>query len=94
MIPVLLIVVPLLAGLISFNLKDASAKGWTLFASLVTLGITLIAVALPEGSKQLAVNAEWLTALNSRFSLNVDGLAKILCLLTALSFPIIFIAPC
>ncbi|MDP4131867.1 MAG: NADH-quinone oxidoreductase subunit M, partial [Bacteroidota bacterium] len=92
MIPVLLIVVPLLAGLISFNLKDASAKGWTLFASLVTLGITLIAVALPEGSKQLAVNAEWLTALNSRFSLNVDGLAKILCLLTALSFPIIFIA--
>ena len=54
MIPVLLIAVPLLAGLIGFMLKDGAAKGWALFASLVTLGISLIAVALPEASKELA----------------------------------------
>ena len=92
MIPVLLIVIPLLAGLISFSLKDAAAKGWTLFASFIILGVSLIAIALPDESKQLAVNVEWLTTLNSRFSLGMDGLAKILCLLTALSFPVIFIA--
>ncbi|MEO6963451.1 MAG: NADH-quinone oxidoreductase subunit M [Puia sp.] len=91
MIPVLLIVIPLLAGLISFCLKDAAAKGWTLFASFITLGVSLIAIALPDESKQLAVNVAWLTTLNSRFSLSMDGLAKILCLLTALSFPVIFI---
>jgi NADH-quinone oxidoreductase subunit M len=92
MIPVLLIVVPLLAGLISFGLKDGTAKGWTLFASLVTLGIMLLAVSMPEDSKMMMVNAEWLTALNSRFALGMDGLAKILCLLTAVSFPVILIA--
>jgi len=92
MIPVLLIAVPLLAGLIGFMLKDGAAKGWALFASLVTLGISLIAVALPDGSKELVVNVEWLTGLNSRFALHLDGLAGILCLLTTLSYPIIFIA--
>jgi NADH-quinone oxidoreductase subunit M len=92
MIPVLLIVVPLVAGLISFMLKDADAKGWSLFASLITLGVSLAALAMPAGSPLLSADAEWLSGLNSRFSLNMDGLAQILCLLTALSFPIIFIA--
>jgi len=92
MIPVLLIAVPLFAGLVAFMLKDGAARGWSLFASLVTLVIALIAVALPGGSAELAVNVEWLTGLNSRFALQLDGLAGILCLLTALSYPIIFIA--
>lgn len=92
MIPVLLIAIPLLAGLIGFGLKDAAAKGWSLFASLITLVVSLAGLALPEGSKLLAVNMEWLSGLNSRFALSMDGLAQILCLLTALSFPVIFIA--
>ena len=92
MIPVLLIAIPLLAGLIGFGLKDTAAKGWSLFASLITLVVSLAGLALPEGSKLLAVNMEWLSGLNSRFALSMDGLAQILCLLTALSFPVIFIA--
>lgn len=92
MIPVLLIAVPLLAGLIGFTLKDGAAKGWSLFASFLTLGLSLAGIALAEGSKHLAINVEWLPSLNSRFSLAMDGLSQILCLLTALSFPIIFIA--
>ena len=92
MIPVLLIAVPLIAGLIGFLLKDRASRGWSLFASLLTLGISLIAVAMPEGSKELLVNVEWLTGLNSRFALRLDGLSGILCLLTTLSYPIIFIA--
>ena len=40
MIPVLLIGIPLLAGLIGFSLKDAAAKSWSLFASLLTLVVS------------------------------------------------------
>jgi NADH-quinone oxidoreductase subunit M len=92
MVPVLLIAVPLLAGLIGFTLKDAASKGWSLFASFITLGVSLTGIALPKGSRHLAVNVEWLTSLNSHFALGMDGMSQILCLLTALSFPIIFIA--
>ncbi|HVU84586.1 MAG TPA: hypothetical protein VHC50_07085, partial [Puia sp.] len=92
MIPVLLIAVPLIAGLISFMLRDRASGRWSLFASLLTLVVSLVAVAVPQGSRELAVNLEWLSGLNSRFALNLDGLALILCLLTTLAFPIIFIA--
>ena len=37
-------------------------------------------------------DAVWLSSINSRFLLQADGLAKILVLLTAISFPAIFIA--
>jgi NADH-quinone oxidoreductase subunit M len=92
MIPVLLIAVPLIAGLISFMLRDRASGRWSLFASLLTLVVSLVAVAVPQGSRELAVNLEWLSGLNSRFALNLDGLALILCLLTTLAYPIIFIA--
>ncbi len=92
MVPVLLIAIPLLAGLIGFFLKDSAAKGWSLFASILTLGASLASISLPDASGHLAIKTEWLSSLNSQFSLSMDGLAKILCLLTAVSFPIIFIA--
>ncbi len=92
MVPVLLIAIPLLAGLIGFILKDSAAKGWSLFASILTLGASLASICLPEASRHLAIKTEWLPSLNSQFSLSMDGLARILCLLTAVSFPIIFIA--
>ena len=41
MIPVLLIVVPLLSGIISFFLKsESTAKAWALFSSIITLVIS------------------------------------------------------
>ena len=46
MIPVLLIGIPLLAGLIGFSLKDAAAKRWALFASLLTLGVMLTGICI------------------------------------------------
>ena len=44
MIPVLLIGIPLLAGLIGFSLKDTAAKRWALFASLLTLGVMVASI--------------------------------------------------
>jgi NADH-quinone oxidoreductase subunit M len=92
MVPVLLIGIPLLAGLIGFSLKDAAAKGWSLFASLLTLIVSLLSISLPRDSKLLSFSTEWMGGLNSRFAIAMDGTGQILCLLTALAFPIIFIS--
>jgi NADH-quinone oxidoreductase subunit M len=92
MVPVLLIGIPLLAGLIGFSLKDTAAKGWALLASLLTLGVTLIGIVLMKDSKQLQFSAEWMGSLNSHFAISLEGTGRILCLLTALAFPIIFIS--
>ena len=92
MVPVLLIGIPLIAGLIGFSLKDAAAKGWSLFASLLTLIVSLVGISLPRDSQLLSFSTEWMGGLNSRFAVGLDGTGQILCLLTALAFPIIFIS--
>src|SRR6195952_785719 len=93
MIPVLLIVIPLVSGLAGFFIKnDKSARGWSLFSSLVTLVISLWGLSLSKDSTLLQADVEWLPSLGSRFAVGLDGMGQILCLLTAISFPIIFIA--
>ena len=56
MVPVLLIGIPLLAGLIGFSLKDAAAKRWALFASLLTLTVSVVGICLPGDSRELSFN--------------------------------------
>jgi NADH-quinone oxidoreductase subunit M len=93
MIAVLLIVIPLVTGLMGFFFKsEGLAKGWALFSSLVTLVVTLIGLGLAKDSPLLHANVAWLPELGSRFAVRLDGLSLILTLLTALSFPLIFIS--
>ena len=93
MIPVLLILIPLVTGLVGFLIKnEGNARGWSLLSSIVTLIIALWGVSLANTSPMLAANVEWLPDLGSRFAVGLDGLSKILVLLTAVSFPLIFIA--
>ena len=92
MVPGLLIAIPLLAGLIGFSLKDTAAKSWALLASLLTLGVMVYSLSLSSDNKGLLFSEPWMGNLNTRFSIGLDGTGKILCLLTALAFPIIFIA--
>ncbi len=90
MIPVLLILVPLLTGLVSFLLKDSKlASRWALAASLFTALITIYGICF-NGGHQLSWDEAWLPGLGSRFSLALDGMGKMLVLLTAISFPVIF----
>ncbi|WP_439504387.1 complex I subunit 4 family protein [Sediminibacterium sp.] len=90
MITLLLILTPLVAGLIAFSLKQgASAKTFALLASVATLAIALVAVFTPG---TIGYDAAWLNSLGSRISLKADGMGKMLSLLTAVSFPIIFSA--
>jgi NADH-quinone oxidoreductase subunit M len=93
MIPVLLIVVPLVCGLAGFLLKNARrARGWALLSTLVTLAVSLWSLTVPKSSTLLHHSSEWLPDLGSRFAVGLDGLSTILSLLTAIVFPLIFIA--
>ncbi len=92
MVPVLLILIPLLTGLVTFFLKEAkAAKGFALLSSVITLAVALAGIFFLD-AKELAFDAAWLPDLGSRFTLMTDGMGKMLCLLTTVSFPIIFAA--
>src|SRR6195952_169097 len=89
MISVLLIVIPLVTGLLTFFMKEErSAKAFALLSAVATLAVSLI--SLPLHGDQLTSDAAWLPMIGSRFSLSLDGMGKMLTLLTAVSFPVIF----
>jgi NADH-quinone oxidoreductase subunit M len=93
MIAVLLIVIPLLTGLIAFFMKnERSVRSWALFSSLVTLVVSLLGLTLLKDPNYLAYRTEWMGSVNSSFSVRLDGLGQVLCLLNAVAFPLIFIA--
>jgi NADH-quinone oxidoreductase subunit M len=93
MIPVLLIVIPLLSGLASFFIKDPkAAKGWALLSSVVTLAVSIAGICIYSQPANLHYDAPWLQTLGSRFNVGLDGMGQILCLLNAVSMPVIFAA--
>src|ERR1700733_6915021 len=93
MIAVLLIVIPLVTGLIGFFFRsEKGARAWALLSSLVTLAIAVWGMAIPKGDPLGHADVAWLPDLGSRFSIGLDGLSLILTLLTAVSFPLIFIS--
>ena len=93
MIPVLLILIPLLAGIVSFFTgNEKTARTWALLASLITLLVSILGLTILKDPSNLAFQASWLGSLGSSFSVKLDGMGQILCLLTAVSYPIIFIS--
>ncbi len=93
MVPVLLILIPLLTGLVAFFVKnEKQVRAWTLFSVLITLAISLLGLTLLKEDKYLQHQCEWLPALGSSFSVKLDGMGQLLCLLNAIAYPLIFIA--
>jgi NADH-quinone oxidoreductase subunit M len=93
--PQLLIGVPLVAGVhIFFIKKESTAKAWALGASLITLLISLASIYYAEDKMMSGslYSYEWLKYLGSSFAVNLTGAGRILTLLTAVSFPLIFIS--
>jgi NADH-quinone oxidoreductase subunit M len=92
MISLLLILIPLLGGLAAFFMKKGNnAKAWTLGISLLTLSVSLLGITVMNQAGNLQFKADWMPGLGSTFSLRLDGMGQLLCLLTAISFPLIFI---
>jgi NADH-quinone oxidoreductase subunit M len=94
--PELLTWFPLLAGLVAFMIrKEKTVKAWAVLSSLLTLGIAVTSLFYMDGSKYLHLNNVsylWLKNIGSNFALGLDGMSRILTILTAVSFPVIFIA--
>src|SRR5215211_2494220 len=89
MIVLLLFLVPLIGGLLSFFLKnDKSVRTCALLVSLIALAFAIAGNVFVKNENTLQFSTPWMGTLNSNFSLKLDGIAKILCLLTAVSYPI------
>ncbi|MBS1512759.1 MAG: NADH-quinone oxidoreductase subunit M [Bacteroidetes bacterium] len=93
--PEILLWSPLIAGLLCFILRnDKQSRNVALGSSLITLAIS-IATLFYANDKQLSGLKDsyvWLPYIGSSFSIGLDGMGHLLTFLTALSFPIIFIA--
>lgn len=93
--PELLILLPLLAGLVTFMLrKPGYAKAFALFASILTLGISATGLLYTNDAvgDNICLNNtsyEWLKYIGSSYAVGLDGMGSLLTLLTAISFPLI-----
>lgn len=91
MIVLSLFLVPLLGGLVSFFIKEEKAvRTWAFVVSLVTMALAVAGARFITAEDALQFSASWMGALNSSFSLQLDGMAKLLCLLTGIAYPVIF----
>jgi NADH-quinone oxidoreductase subunit M len=93
--PELLIWSPLIAGLLCFIIRsEKNAKAVALFSSIITLAISFASL-IYAGDKQLSGlkdSYQWLHELGASFNIGLDGMGQLLTLLTAFSFPLIFVA--
>lgn len=93
MVPVLLIVIPLVAGIVSFFINNEKGpRTWALLASLLTLIVSVLGLTFWNSAAKLSLQAPWMGSLGSSFSVRLDGMGQILCLLTAVAYPIILLA--
>jgi NADH-quinone oxidoreductase subunit M len=93
MIAFLLILIPLVTGLACFFVKgEEKSWGWAFIAVIATLAVSVLGFTIYNDPKYLQFDAAWLPALNSRFTIRLDGMGQILCLLNAVAYPLVFIA--
>ena len=94
--PELLTWFPLIAGLAAFFIrKEKTVKTWAILASVITLGISVTSLFCTDTLKYFYLNNVsyfWLKYLGSNFALGIDGMGHMLTALTAIAFPVIFIA--
>ncbi|MEN9598892.1 MAG: hypothetical protein RL596_1203 [Bacteroidota bacterium] len=90
MLVLLLLLIPLITGLGLFAIKnEQQTKTIALLSATAT---TVVALLLVFNKATIIYDTPWLQSLGARFTLKADGMAKILCLLTAISYPLIFVA--
>jgi NADH-quinone oxidoreductase subunit M len=69
-----------------------AARIWALLSSILTCIIGIAGLTYFSASAQWTTNIEWIPTLGSRFAISGDGMGKLLSLLTAVAYPVIFIS--
>ena len=90
MILILLIAIPLFAGIFSFGIKGDGAKMLGLISSM----FSLLAAAYVSGANYTApvsFTQPWIPVLGTQFSLLADGMSSMLCLLTGIVVLVVMI---
>lgn len=93
--PELLIWLPLLAGILCFFLrKGDAAKNVALFASILIFLVSAASLLYTSDKYTSYNNVSyfWMKYIGNTFYVGLDGTSRILTLLTALAYPIIFVA--
>lgn len=93
--PDLLIWLPMLAGILCFIAGDnKSSRSISLLFSLATLGVSIASLFFTDDGKYLNynnVNYIWLKYIGANYFIGLDGLGRMLTLLTAIAFPLILL---
>src|SRR5690606_4284612 len=88
----LLILIPLLAGIICFAFgKNTIARDIALFASIAVFIVSVCSL-IDTDPTHSNVAYLWLPQIGSSYSVGLDGTGRILTLLTAITYPLIFVA--
>lgn len=93
--PELFIWLPLLAGIACFFFKGKAAKSWAAISSLLVLAIVVVSLFYSDNTLYASynkVNYYWMKQIGNSFYVGLDSTGRLLCLLTAIAFPVIFIA--
>lgn len=92
MLALLLILIPFITGFAAFFIKnEKTVRLWALAASLAALIVSVVSL-YHQDNFHSTFSREWLPDLGSSFSLGLDGMGRMLTLLTTIAFPVIFIA--
>ena len=90
MILILLILIPLLSGILSFAMKGDGAKVLALISSIFTLAVSVY-VSGANYSAPISYIHDWIPILGTHFSLMGDGMSSMLCLLTGIVVTVVMI---
>ncbi|MCW3121382.1 MAG: proton-translocating NADH-quinone oxidoreductase, chain [Flavipsychrobacter sp.] len=83
MILVLLILIPLLSGILSFTVKGDGAKTLALVSAALSMALSAY-VSGANFSAPITFTQPWIPILGTQFSLAADGMSSMLCLLTGI----------
>jgi len=93
MIALLLILIPLLTGIAAFFIKeDKRVRTWAYFSSVATVAVIAYGLVSCNNESCFQFRADWMGSIGSSFHLKMDGLSKLMCLLTAIAYPLIFVS--
>ncbi len=94
MIALLLFLIPLVGGLLSFAMPNGkSAKAFSFFTATVIFVLAAASFFYVEHQHELlSIDSNWISTLNARFTLQLDGLGIILTMLAAFVFPLVFLS--
>ncbi len=95
MLILLLILIPLLGGLLTFMTPSSKASYTAIFSSIGTLivaGSIYFLYTQQRNAEMFAFDAQWIENIGARFTIGIShGLALLMVMLTALAFPLIYI---